>query len=69
MSIRAHKQWAREVKGITNPHIVMPVTAHVAFDKGCEYFGIRITHVPVNPKTRQADVADMRAVRCSSFNH
>lgn len=62
MALRAHKEWAKEVKGITRPHIVLPYTAHVAFDKGCEYFGIRMTHLPVNPKTKQVDLADVRAV-------
>jgi len=46
MTMRAHKEWARAEKGITRPHLVVPVTAHAAFDKGADYFGIRITHVP-----------------------
>lgn len=61
MALRAHKEWAKEVKGITRPHVILPYTAHVAFDKACEYFGIRMTHLPVNPKTRQVDLADVRS--------
>eukprot|EP01129_Flabellula_baltica_P007698 TRINITY_DN3010_c0_g1_i4.p1 TRINITY_DN3010_c0_g1~~TRINITY_DN3010_c0_g1_i4.p1 ORF type:complete len:550 (-),score=124.54 TRINITY_DN3010_c0_g1_i4:1530-3179(-) len=48
MSCKAHRDWARETKGITNPNIVMPVTAHAAFDKAGHYFGIEIIHVPVD---------------------
>lgn len=33
MAVRAHKEWAREMKGIKEPHMVIPVTAHPAFDK------------------------------------
>eukprot|EP01126_Amoeba_proteus_P027425 TRINITY_DN2720_c0_g2_i9.p1 TRINITY_DN2720_c0_g2~~TRINITY_DN2720_c0_g2_i9.p1 ORF type:complete len:375 (+),score=65.93 TRINITY_DN2720_c0_g2_i9:622-1746(+) len=64
MSLRAHKEWAREVKGITRPHVVLPFTAHCAFDKGCEYFGIRVTHVPVNPSTWHVDLKNMRNAIC-----
>uniref|UniRef100_A0A0N5CD33 sphinganine-1-phosphate aldolase n=1 Tax=Strongyloides papillosus TaxID=174720 RepID=A0A0N5CD33_STREA len=35
-------------KGIENPIIVCPSTAHAAFDKAADLFGIRIRHVPVN---------------------
>eukprot|EP01127_Copromyxa_protea_P002783 TRINITY_DN12734_c0_g1_i1.p1 TRINITY_DN12734_c0_g1~~TRINITY_DN12734_c0_g1_i1.p1 ORF type:complete len:544 (-),score=109.59 TRINITY_DN12734_c0_g1_i1:44-1654(-) len=61
MAVRAHKEWARETKNITRPHLIMSYTAHVAFDKACEYFGIRITHLPVDPKTRQLRLSDVRA--------
>ena len=43
----AYREWARETKGITNPEVIMPVTAHPAFDKGGHYFGIKILHAPV----------------------
>jgi len=60
MAVRAHKEWAREEKGIKSPHIVMPITAHPAFDKAADYFGIRVTHVPVDPITGQVDLDQMR---------
>jgi sphinganine-1-phosphate aldolase len=42
--------------------VVAPATAHVAFDKAAQYFGIRLVRVPVGPDYR-ADVAAMaRAV-------
>jgi sphinganine-1-phosphate aldolase len=62
LAIRAHKEWARDVKGITDPHIVLPYTAHCAFDKACEYFDIRMTHLPVDPKTKQVRLSDVRNV-------
>lgn len=39
---------------------VIPVTAHAAFDKAGDYFGIRVKHVPVDPKTYQVDLRAMR---------
>jgi hypothetical protein len=36
------------------------VTAHAAFDKAGEYFGIKIHHIPVDPYTRQVDIKHVR---------
>ena len=49
MALKTYRDWGREVKGIENPSIVMPITAHPAFDKGCWYYGIEIIKVPVGP--------------------
>jgi sphinganine-1-phosphate aldolase len=47
MAMKTYRDWGREVRGITNPSIVMPITAHPAFDKACWYYGIEIIKVPV----------------------
>ncbi|KAJ2008562.1 Dihydrosphingosine phosphate lyase [Coemansia thaxteri] len=60
MAVRAHIVWGREVRGISNANIVIPVTAHAAFDKAAEYFGVGITHVPVDPHTQRVDLNAMR---------
>ncbi|KAJ1666369.1 Dihydrosphingosine phosphate lyase [Coemansia sp. RSA 1813] len=60
MAVRAHVVWGRDVRGIESPNIVVPVTAHAAFDKAAEYFGIGITHVPVDSKTQKVDLKAMR---------
>lgn len=51
MAIKSYRDRAREEKGNYQPNIVVPVTAHAAFDKGCHYFGVRIVHVPVDEET------------------
>jgi len=66
MAVRTYKEWAKKTKGITEPELVVPVTAHCAFDKACDYFSITIIHVPVNEKTRRADVARMRSAITSN---
>lgn len=42
MACKAYRNYAMEVKGIKKPEILVPVTAHAAFDKGqpccCFYF-------------------------------
>lgn len=64
LAMKAYRDRARaRVRGrVTRPEVVAPATAHVAFDKAAQYFGIRLVRVPVGPDHR-ADVAAMaRAV-------
>ncbi|KAG8965712.1 hypothetical protein FRC03_000252 [Tulasnella sp. 419] len=56
MSCKTHRDWARDVKGITEPEMIIPASAHPAFDKGSHYLGIKIHHIPVHPITRKVDV-------------
>ncbi|KAG9109088.1 hypothetical protein FRC07_008369 [Ceratobasidium sp. 392] len=60
MSCKTHREWARDVKGITRPEMIIPTTAHAAFDKAGEYFGIKIHHIPVDPNTRQVNIKHVR---------
>jgi glutamate/tyrosine decarboxylase-like PLP-dependent enzyme len=48
MAMKVYRDWARAEKGIGSPEIVMPNTAHPAFDKAGQYFGMKIVHVPVS---------------------
>ena len=48
MAMIVYRDWAREKKGITEPEIIMPHTAHPAFDKAGRYFGIKMVHIPVS---------------------
>jgi glutamate/tyrosine decarboxylase-like PLP-dependent enzyme len=48
----------RDHTGIKHPEMVIPESAHVAFDKAADYFGYRQVRVPVGPDFR-ADVAAM----------
>lgn len=55
LAMKAYRDRARDRKGIAKPQMVVPVTAHAAFDKAAQYFGIEIVHVPVDEGFR-ADV-------------
>ncbi len=53
-----YREWGR-ARGVTQPNVVMPVTAHVALDKGAHYFGIELRKAAVTDQF----VADMDSVR------
>jgi sphinganine-1-phosphate aldolase len=46
LACRAYRELAYE-RGIKRPEMVVPVTAHAAFDKAANFFKIKIHHVPV----------------------
>ena len=56
LAMRSYRDWARDTKRITSPELLVPSTAHAAFDKASQYFGIKLVKVPVGPDFR-ADVA------------
>ncbi|MBI3783917.1 MAG: aspartate aminotransferase family protein, partial [Deltaproteobacteria bacterium] len=49
-------------RGISHPEMVLPTTAHAAFEKGAEYFGVRSVRVPVGEDFRADSSAMARAV-------
>uniref|UniRef100_A0A0N4ZSM4 sphinganine-1-phosphate aldolase n=1 Tax=Parastrongyloides trichosuri TaxID=131310 RepID=A0A0N4ZSM4_PARTI len=51
-------------KGIENPVIVCPSTAHAAFDKAADLFGIRIRHVAVD-KNQRVDIKAYKKAICN----
>jgi len=60
MAVKTARDWARKHHPeITEPEVVMPITAHPAFDKAGSYFDVKMVHVPVREDFR-ADVAAMR---------
>lgn len=59
MACRAYKEYAKATRGVLDPEMVVPTTAHAAFDKACEYFGIKLVHVPVDPVTFRAQPGAM----------
>nr|CAD7434008.1 unnamed protein product [Timema monikensis] len=60
MACKAYRDYARSEWGIKHPEIILPTTSHPAFDKAGLYFGIRITHTPVDPVHYKADINAMR---------
>ena len=47
-AMKSYRDRARAERGITEPEMIMPVTAHVAFDKAALYFGIKAVKIPFN---------------------
>lgn len=47
MAIKTAREWAKENKpNIKEPELIMPVSAHPAFNKGGHYFGVKVTTIP-----------------------
>jgi len=73
MAMKAYREWARAEKGIAAPEIIMPHTAHPAFDKAGRYFGIKMVHIPVsepdfrvNPQAVEAHINENTAALVGS---
>ena len=61
MAVKTARNWARVHKPeIRQPEIVLPLSAHPAFDKAGDYFDVRVIHTPLRADLR-ADVDAMRA--------
>jgi glutamate/tyrosine decarboxylase-like PLP-dependent enzyme len=60
MAVKAARERGRAERGVTEPEMVVPESAHAAFHKGAHYFGLRVHKVPVGEDWR-ADVGAMAA--------
>ncbi|MDP2674771.1 MAG: aminotransferase class V-fold PLP-dependent enzyme [Dehalococcoidia bacterium] len=62
LAMKTYRDYARDKRGITAPQMIVPSTAHAAFDKAAEYFRIEIVHVPVGDDFRADVAATERAI-------
>ena len=78
LAVKTYRDRARANKGIKKPEMIVPSTAHAAFDKAAQYFNIKIIHIPVDnhfradvDKTRKAITKDTIVIVGSapSFPH
>ncbi|TSA54015.1 MAG: aspartate aminotransferase family protein, partial [Actinobacteria bacterium] len=58
MAVKSARDQFLAQRHITSPNIVLPISAHAAFDKACAYFGVQIRRAAVQPDWR-ADVHAM----------
>ena len=59
-ALLVYREIGRAERGITEPEVILPVTAHPAFEKGAWLFGIKVVHAPINPETTLVDVDFIR---------
>ncbi len=60
MAVKTAREWARAMKpGVRAPELVMPSTAHPAFNKAAHFLGLKAVVVPVG-KDFRADAAAMK---------
>ncbi|MGD2096491.1 MAG: aminotransferase class V-fold PLP-dependent enzyme [Desulfobacterales bacterium] len=65
LAMKTYRDWARDQKHVTRPEMIVPVSAHAAFDKAAEYFQIKIKRIPVGADYR----ADVTAARDALTQH
>jgi len=59
LAMKTYRDWAKKEKNISKPEIIVPVTAHAAFDKAGEYFNIRVIRTPIDSDYK----AEVQAIR------
>jgi sphinganine-1-phosphate aldolase len=59
LAMKTYRDWAAETRSITEPEMIVPTTAHAAFDKASQYFKIKMVRIPVKDDFR----ADVEATR------
>lgn len=52
LAVKTYRDYARKKKNIRHPEMIVAETAHVAWFKGAEYFGVKIHVVPVDENYR-----------------
>jgi sphinganine-1-phosphate aldolase len=60
LAVKAARERGRSESGITQPNVVLATSAHAAFEKGCEYFGVESRRIAVGADWR-ADPSAMEA--------
>ena len=67
LAVKASRERGKKERGITQPNVVLPTSAHAAFEKACYYFGLESRRVAVsedwraNPEAMAAAVDDLVA--------
>ncbi|MBI9108207.1 MAG: aspartate aminotransferase family protein [Spirochaetales bacterium] len=59
LAVKTYRDLGRAKKNIRRPEMILPETAHVAWAKGAEYFGVKALYAPLDRDYR----VDVKAVR------
>lgn len=55
-----YRELGRTERGVTRPEIILPVTAHPAFEKAAWLFGMQVVPAPIDPQSTLVDVDFVR---------
>ena len=58
LAVKTYRDRARQVRGVSRPEMILPVTAHVAWFKASEYFDVKVRLLPLDKHLR-ADVTQL----------
>jgi glutamate/tyrosine decarboxylase-like PLP-dependent enzyme len=59
-AVLAHREKFRADRNITAPEMILPKTAHPAFEKGAHLFGVKVVHAPIDPVSTLVDMDFVR---------
>ncbi len=59
-AVLMYRDKARAEKNIERPELILPVSAHPAFEKGAHLFGLELRRAPVDPQTTLVDLDFVR---------
>lgn len=59
LAVKSSRDYMKSKKGITKPEMIIPESAHSAYDKAAQYFNIKLWRVPVDTEFK----ADVKAIR------
>ena len=60
MAVKTYRDLARQLHPeIKNPEVLLPITAHPAFEKAAHYFDVKTVHIPLT-KDYKADIEEAR---------
>lgn len=59
LAMKSSRDYMKTKKGITKPEMIIPESAHSAYDKAAQYFNIKLWRVPINKEFR----ADVKAIK------
>lgn len=49
LAVKTYRDLARTTRGVTRPEMIVPESAHVAWFKASEYFGVKLRLLPLTP--------------------
>jgi sphinganine-1-phosphate aldolase len=61
LAVKTYRDFARATRGVRKPEMIVPTTAHVAWFKASEYFGVELKLLPLD-EALQPDVARLEAM-------
>ena len=61
LAVKTYRDLARATRGVHKPEMVVPTTAHVAWFKASEYFGVKLRRLPLDDKLH-ADVSKLESM-------
>ncbi|EGC39799.1 hypothetical protein DICPUDRAFT_147400 [Dictyostelium purpureum] len=58
MAMKSYRDRALDLYGIKDPEVVLPITAHPAFEKAAKYFGITTRYIQLNKSDDQVNLKE-----------